>query len=58
MYMTEYAIWKHEGGLKKKQENYGKFDDKDAAQEKCDELNANKRPSGARWGYQVHPEDE
>lgn len=56
--MTEYAIWKHEGGMKKKQEQYGTFDDEDEAREKCSELNANKRPSGARWGYQVHPEDE
>jgi hypothetical protein len=55
--MTKYAIWKHEGGLKKKQEQYGTFDDKDAAQEKCNELNSNKR-SGARWGYQVHSEDK
>jgi hypothetical protein len=54
--MTEYAIWRHEGGMKKKQEQYGTFDDEDEAREKCSELNANKRPSGARWGYQVHPE--
>lgn len=55
--MTEYYIWKHEGGLKKKLEEEGSFDSKEDAQERCGELNENNRPSGATWGYQVHPEE-
>lgn len=49
-----YFIYRHEGGLKKKEE--GPFDDEDTAHERKDELN-NKVdiPLG---GYQVHEEDE
>lgn len=54
-YMTKYAIWRHEGGLKVKQEQYGPFDDKEKAEEKCSELN--KKIDIAVGGFQVHPEE-
>lgn len=53
--MTKYYIWRHEGGKKIKQESEGSFNDKEKAQERCDELNEKiDIPVG---GFQVHPED-
>lgn len=52
--MTEYAIWRHEGGMKKKQDQHGTFENKEDAQEKCDELN--RKIDIACGGFQVHEE--
>jgi hypothetical protein len=52
--VTEYAIWRHEGGIITKQEQFGTFSDKDKAKEKCDELN--QKVNIVNGGYRVQPE--
>jgi hypothetical protein len=52
--MTEYTIWRHEGGIKTKQEQFGTFTAKEKAKEKCDELN--QKVDIEMGGYRVHPE--
>lgn len=50
-----YSWVADEGGMKKKQDQHGTFENKEDAQEKCDELN--RKIDIARGGFQVHAED-